>query len=57
VLFAIAEEIGVIFKLVPDNTTFLPLLEALASQSETVVREEASKSLNKICKELSDAEI
>jgi hypothetical protein len=47
----------VIFKLVPDNTTFLPLLEALASQSETVVREEASKSLNKICKELSDAEI
>ena len=57
VLFAISEEIGQVFHLVPDNTTFLPLLEELASQSETVVREEAAKSLNKICKELSDAEI
>ena len=57
VLFAIAEEIGQVFKIVPDNTTFLPLLEELASQSETVVREEAAKSLNLICKELSDAEI
>jgi len=32
-------------------------LEELASQSETVVREEAAKSLNAISKELSDAEI
>jgi len=57
VLFAIAEEIRRIFLLIPDNTIFLPLLEELASQSETVVREEAAKSLNAISKELSDAEI
>jgi len=57
VLFAIAEEIRNIFMLIPDSTIFLPLLEELASQSETVVREEAAKSLNRISKELSDAEI
>jgi hypothetical protein len=38
VLFAIAEEIGDVFHLIPDKTTFLPLLEELASKSETVVR-------------------
>jgi len=31
VLFAIAEEIRNIYMLVPDSTTFLPLLETLAS--------------------------
>ena len=39
VLFAIAEEIGKIFGLVNDKTLFIPCLEELASQSETVVRE------------------
>jgi len=31
VLFAIAEEIGNIFGLISDNTTFLPILEDLAA--------------------------
>ena len=38
VLFAIAEEIGLVFTLLNDNTKFLPLLEELAAASETVVR-------------------
>ena len=39
VLFAIAEELGLIFHLIPDKTVFLPTLEHLAKQDETVVRE------------------
>lgn len=44
-------------ELMPDKTTFLPLLEILAKQDETVVREQATKSLTHISKSLSDAEI
>jgi len=39
VLFAIAEELGKIFVLIDDKTVFLPQLETLAKQDETVVRE------------------
>lgn len=39
VLFAIAEELGRVFKQINDKTVFLPLLEDLAKQDETVVRE------------------
>ena len=45
VLFAIAEEIGKIYTMIGDKTIFLPLLEHLAETDETVVREEAVKSL------------
>jgi len=44
-------------ELLPDKTTFLPLLETLAKQDETVVREQATKSLTTISRSLSDAEI
>ena len=57
VLFAVAEELGLVFTLIPDKTSFLPALEKLAKHDETVVREEAAKSLIKICECLSDAEI
>ena len=49
VLYAIAEEIGKVFHLCTDKTLFMPLLKKLAGESETVVREEASRSLNAIC--------
>lgn len=57
VLFAIAEEIGLVFELLSDKTSFLPVLEVLAASSETVVRDQSADSLNKICRVLSDAEI
>jgi serine/threonine-protein phosphatase 2A regulatory subunit A len=57
VLFAIAEELGKVFRLINDKTVFLGLLESLAKQDETVVREQAAKSLTTICETLSDAEI
>ena len=57
VLFAVAEELGMVFPLIPDKTVFLPSLEALAKQDETVVREQAAKSLTTISENLSDAEI
>jgi len=56
-LFAVAEELGKVWELVPDKTAFLPLLEQLAKSDETVVREQATKSLTVISKSLSDAEI
>jgi serine/threonine-protein phosphatase 2A regulatory subunit A len=43
--------------LLPDKTSFLPLLESLAKVDETVVREQAVKSLINISGELSDAEM
>lgn len=55
--FAIAEELGKVFKLINDKTVFLPQLETLAMHDETVVRVEATKSLNKICETLSDSEV
>ena len=57
VLFAIAEELGDVWQLNPDKTGFLPLLETLAKSDETVVREQATKSLTKICQNLSDEEL
>ena len=57
VLFAVAEELGHVFTLLPDKTRFLPCLEKLAKHDETVVREQSAHSLIKICNELSDAEI
>ena len=41
----------------PDKTTFIPLLENLAKQEETVVREQATKSLATLAKSMSEAEI
>jgi len=43
--------------LLHDRTHFLGVLEDLAASSETVVRLQASTSLNKICETLTDAEI
>jgi len=57
VLFAIAEELGKVYVLLNDKTVFLPLLETLSKQDETVVREQAARSLTIISKDLSDAEI
>lgn len=57
VLFAIAEELGDVFTLITDKTVFLNLLENLCRQDETVVREQAAKSLITICHNLTDAEI
>ena len=57
VLFSIAEELGQIFMLMPDKTVFLPLLETLAKSDETVVREQATKSLTAVCNILNDEEI
>jgi len=45
VLFAIAEELGTVFPLINDKTVFMPLLEELAKKDETVVRDQAAKSL------------
>ena len=55
--FAIAEELGKVFKLISDRTVFLNQLETLAMHDETVVREQATKSLYKICESLSEHEI
>ena len=55
--FAIAEGLGKIFPLVADKTVFLPSLETLAKHDETVVREQATKSLVAICDSLSDSEV
>jgi len=41
----------------PDKTVFLPLLEKLAKCDETVVREQAARSLTVISESLSDAEM
>jgi serine/threonine-protein phosphatase 2A regulatory subunit A len=41
VLFAIAEELGKCWELIPEKTLFLPLLEKLCNADETVVREQA----------------
>mmetsp|Transcript_30059 Transcript_30059/g.40710 ORF Transcript_30059/g.40710 Transcript_30059/m.40710 type:complete len:539 (+) Transcript_30059:52-1668(+) len=57
VLFAIAEELGSLWELNPIKTAFLPLLESLAKMDETVVREQAAKSLTTISEQLSDAEM
>ena len=57
VLFAVAEELGKVFTLVNDRTAFIPSLETLAKQDETVVRDQAAKSLVLIAGGLNDSEI
>lgn len=57
VLFAIAEAVGNVLPLVDDSTAFLALLHELASQSETVVRERATKSMSALCEQLSDQQV
>lgn len=57
VLFAIAEELGTVWELSTDKTLYIPLLEKLAKSDETVVREQASRSLISICDALSDTDI
>jgi serine/threonine-protein phosphatase 2A regulatory subunit A len=56
VLFAIAEELGKCWELLPEKTLFLPLLEKLCNADETVVREQAYTSMSAISGSLSDAE-
>ena len=56
-LFAIAEELGKVWELNPDKTIFLGILEKLAKVDETVVREQAARSLTTISEALSDAEM
>jgi len=57
VLYAIAEELGKVFELLENKTAFLPLLESLCSADETVVRNQAVKSLINISKALSSSSI
>ena len=57
VLFAIAEEIGKVFTMLPLKDTFLDILQDLAGAQETVVRQQATESLNIICEQLSDVEL
>ena len=57
VLFAIAEDIGKVFTMVPHRDAFLEILQELAGAQETVVRQMATESMNIICKHLSDAEL
>lgn len=56
-LFAIAEELGKIYTFLENKLVLLPLLEALCSTDETVVREQAVKSLFKIADSLSGNDI
>jgi serine/threonine-protein phosphatase 2A regulatory subunit A len=57
VLFAIAEELGKVFTLLENKLVLLPLLEALCCTDETVVREQAVKSLSKIAETLANPDI
>ena len=57
VLFAIAEELGIISENFENKMALLPLLEILCSADETVVRDQAVKSLSKISIALSDDDI
>ncbi|MDR3736514.1 MAG: hypothetical protein P4L10_13390 [Acidobacteriaceae bacterium] len=56
-LFAIAEELGKIFTYLENKLALLPLLETLCGMDETVVREQAVKSLSKIADALSATDI
>jgi serine/threonine-protein phosphatase 2A regulatory subunit A len=57
VLFAIAEELGATWQLLPSRDNYLPLLEKLAKSDETVVREQAARSLISIAHEMTEDEI
>ena len=52
-----AEELGQIYKLIENKLALLPLLENLCSTDETVVREQAVKSLAKISSVLPNSDI
>lgn len=58
VLFALANELRNLFPIFSGNkTTLFPLLESLASYEETVVREEAVRTISGIALALSDKEV
>ncbi|OMJ69527.1 hypothetical protein SteCoe_32720 [Stentor coeruleus] len=58
VLFALAEALGSIFPFFQNNpASLLSSLETLAALDETVVREQAVKTLNSISSSLSDADV
>ncbi|CAD8100976.1 unnamed protein product [Paramecium primaurelia] len=58
VLFAMAEELGNIAEIIPNQSScLLNLLEKLTTFDETLVREQAVKSISIICQFLSDLEI
>lgn len=58
VLFAVAEEFGNLASFLPGNQSLvLPSLEILSAVEETVVRDQAVRSLNVVSKLLSDNEI
>ncbi|CAK59059.1 unnamed protein product (macronuclear) [Paramecium tetraurelia] len=58
VLFAMAEELGYIAQIIPQQSIcLLPILEQLAGFDETVVREQAVKSIIIVCGFLGDNEI
>jgi serine/threonine-protein phosphatase 2A regulatory subunit A len=57
VLFAIAEELGKFYTCLDNKLVLLPPLEVLCSVDETVVREQAVKSLSKIAESLSSTDM
>jgi serine/threonine-protein phosphatase 2A regulatory subunit A len=57
VLFAIAEELGKVWEMIQNKTVFIPILERLGRSDETVVREQATKSLIAISKSLTDSDM
>ena len=59
VLFSIADELGDFHdnNLIDPVQDILPLLERLCKSDETVVREQASVSINKLCEKLTDSEV
>ncbi|CAK61709.1 unnamed protein product (macronuclear) [Paramecium tetraurelia] len=58
VLFALAEELGTIAQIIPNQSScLLALLEQLAGFDETVVREQAVRSITIVCGFLGDNEI
>ena len=57
VLYAIAKQLAEVFHMLDDKTAFLPLLKDLAGQSETVVRDQATKTMCTIAEQLSDQEV
>lgn len=57
VLFAIAEEMANISTILENKLALLPLLETLCTTDETVVRDQAVKSLSKIAEALTNSDI
>lgn len=58
VLFALAKELRNLFPIMGGGkTTLFPLLETLASYEETIVREEAVRTISSIASSFSDKEV